>query len=99
VPQPEASTGGGVIKVKSSSVGQYSVQVGSYPKMEEASARVEDWRKKGYPSFMMIADIPDRGRWYRVRIGGFGTKEEAQAYLDKFKQSESVDGIVVLNEQ
>lgn len=90
---------GGIIRMKSPASGQYSIQVGSYPSMNEANAKVEDWRARGYPSFMMIADIPDRGRWYRVRIGGFATKEDAQAYLQKIKSNEGTDGIVVLNEQ
>jgi cell division septation protein DedD len=89
----------GVIRMKSPVGSQYSIQVGSYPNMEEATVKVDDWRNKGYPSFMMIADIPDRGRWYRVRLGGFATKEDAQDYLDKFKQNEGVEAIVVLNEQ
>ncbi|MBI2092017.1 MAG: SPOR domain-containing protein [Deltaproteobacteria bacterium] len=89
----------GVIRMKSPVGSQYSIQVGSYPNMDEAAVKVDDWRNKGYPSFMMIADIPDRGRWYRVRIGGFATKEDAQGYLDKFKQNENVEAIVVLNEQ
>ncbi len=89
----------GVIRMKSPANGQFSIQVGSYPNMNEASAKVEDWRGKGYPAFMMIADIPDKGRWYRVRIGGFGSKEDAQGYLEKFKSNESTEGIIVLNEQ
>jgi len=94
-----AQADSGAIKVKSSASGAYSIQVGSYPNMDEAGERVKDWREKGYPSFMMIADIPDRGRWYRVRIGGFASKEDAQAYLDKFKINEQTEAIVVLNEQ
>lgn len=93
-------TEGGAVKVKSSSsMSPYSIQVGSYPNMEDANAKVEEWRSKGYPSFMMIADIPDRGRWYRVRVGGFPSKEDAANYLAKIKQSDGVEGIVVINEQ
>lgn len=92
-------TESGAIKIKASSNSQFSIQVGSYPNMNEATSRVDDWRNKGYAAFMMIADIPDRGRWYRVRIGGFSTKEDAQVYLDKFKQNESTEAIIVFNEQ
>jgi len=93
-----SATDGGAIRVKSSSTSPFSIQVGSYPNMEEASSKVEEWRTKGYPSFMMIADIPDRGRWYRVRIGGFASKESATDYLAKIRQNEGVEGIVVSNE-
>ncbi len=89
----------GVVRMKSPAGSPYSIQVGSYPSMEEASSKVDDWRGKGYAAFMMIADIPDRGRWYRVRIGGFPSKEDAQTYLEKFRIGESTEAIIVLNEQ
>lgn len=96
---PPAVAPSAPIQMKSSSTGQYSIQVGSYPNMDEASGRVSGWREKGYPAFMMIADIPDRGRWYRVRIGSFATKDDAQGYLEKFRSQEDAEAIIVLNEQ
>ena len=95
--KPIADTG--VIRVKSPSNARYSVQVGSYPQMSEAAQAVERWKKKGYPAFMMIADIPDRGRWYRVRLGGFKSREDAMHYLKELQARESVEALVVLNEQ
>ena len=89
----------GVVRVKSPSGARYSVQVGSYPQMSEAAQAVERWKKKGYPAFMMIADIPDRGRWYRVRLGGFKTREDATYYMKELQARENVEALVVLNEQ
>ena len=48
---------------------------------------------------MMIADIPDRGRWYRVRVGGFGSKNAADDYKQDLVIKERVEALVVLNEQ
>lgn len=89
----------GVVRVKSPSSARYSVQVGSYPQMGEAAQAVERWKKKGYPAFMMIADIPDRGRWYRVRLGGFKSREDATSYMKELQARENVEALVVLNEQ
>ena len=89
----------GVIRVKSSENARYSVQIGSYPNMAEATKVVERWKTKGYPAYLMIADIPDRGRWYRVRIGGFETRGEAARYMGDFTTKENVEALVVLNEQ
>jgi cell division septation protein DedD len=89
----------GVIRVKSAENARYSVQVGSYPNMAEATKVVERWKGKGYPAYLMIADIPDRGRWYRVRIGGFESRGEAMRYMDEFTSRENVEALVVLNEQ
>lgn len=88
-----------VIRVKSAEHGRYSVQIGSYPQMGEATRSVEKWKGKGYPAYMMIADIPDRGRWYRVRIGGFATREDASGYLKELQSRENVEALIVMNEQ
>ncbi len=88
-----------VIRVKSGSNARYSVQIGSYPSMQEGTQIVERWKGKGYPAYMMIADIPDRGRWYRVRLGGFENREDAARYLKELQTRENVEALVVLNEQ
>jgi cell division septation protein DedD len=95
----EPARDAGVIRVKSAENAKYSVQVGSYPNMAEATKIVEKWKGKGYPAYLMIADIPDRGRWYRVRIGGFESRGEATRYMNEFTSRENVEALVVLNEQ
>ena len=94
-----ASDDASVIRVKSAQNARYAVQVGSYPDMAEGTKIVEKWKAKGYPAYIMIADIPDRGRWYRVRIGGFENREEATRYMEEFTSRENVEALVVLNEQ
>jgi cell division septation protein DedD len=100
-PLPAASpkADAGVVRVKSGADAKYAVQVGSYPDMAEATRAVERWKSKGYPAYLMIADIPDRGKWYRVRIGGFASREDASRYQSDFSSRENVEALVVLNEQ
>jgi len=88
-----------VIRIKSAENARYSVQVGSYPTMKEATRIIDKWKTKGYPAYMMIADIPDRGRWYRVRMGGFETRGDASRYMKELKTRENIEALVVLNEQ
>ncbi len=89
-----------MIRIKSADNARYSIQIGSYPNLAEANGIVSQWKGKGYPAYMMIADIPDRGRWYRVRLGGFNTKGDATKYLGELSAKEPVSGaLVVLNEQ
>lgn len=97
--EPEGASKSSVVRVKSVENARYSVQVGSYPKMDEATRVVEKWKGKGYPAYVMIANIPDRGQWYRVRIGGFGSRNEAMQYLTEFKTRENAEALVVMNEQ
>ncbi|MBI4126180.1 MAG: SPOR domain-containing protein [Deltaproteobacteria bacterium] len=105
IPNSEATIGEvaaipeGAVRVKSAEHARYSVQVGSYPDLTQANASIDQWKGKGYPAYLMIADIPDRGRWYRVRIGGFEARPDAEAYLRQVVDREGIDALVVLNEQ
>lgn len=89
----------GAVRIKSAENAKYSLQVGSYQQMGEANGAVEKLKAKGYRAFLMIADIPDRGRWYRVRVGGFASREEAKKYQKEFESQEATAAIVVMNEQ
>lgn len=96
--QPDSAQG--VVKVKSTAGAKFAVQVGSYPDVKEASYRVEEWKIKGYPAYMMIANLGDKGQWYRVRIGAFSDKDEADSYLKGLVDKEEItDAFVVQNEQ
>lgn len=75
--------------------GKFAVQVGSYPNPEEANAVLGRWKKKGYSAFVQTGEIPEKGTWYRVRIGRYSTKQEAQDFLEKLKKREKIAGIVV----
>ena len=98
-PQPgvESMSEESVVRMKSPSHARYSVQVGSFDNRKEADQKLSIWRKKGYPAYLMIADIPERGRWYRVRIGGFPTINEAEDYIKK--ELPGVNTLVIKNEQ
>ncbi|OGQ04209.1 MAG: hypothetical protein A3F82_07720 [Deltaproteobacteria bacterium RIFCSPLOWO2_12_FULL_44_12] len=76
----------------------FSIQVGAYPNVDEAHTMVDRWKAKGYPAYLVSADIPNRGRWYRVRLGGFESKEDAQDFIDKLQGNEEVEAFVVTNE-
>ena len=75
----------------------FTIQVGSYTNPDEAHHWVSQWKQKGYPAFLASADIPGKGRWYRVRLGGFDSKEDAQVYLNDLKQREKVEAFVAPN--
>lgn len=94
-----AENQGGMVRIKSAENAKYALQVGSYQQVAEANAAVQKWKGKGYPAYLMIADIPDRGRWYRVRLGGFASRAEANKYKKQFEAQEAVETIVVMNEQ
>ncbi|MGE5445833.1 MAG: SPOR domain-containing protein [Ignavibacteriales bacterium] len=68
--------------------GKYTVQIGSSQKEEEAKKIVKSLISKGYPAFIKVAEIPGKGTWYRIRIGTFKTREEAELYRDNLKKDD-----------
>ncbi|RPI64827.1 MAG: hypothetical protein EHM44_02540 [Ignavibacteriales bacterium] len=61
----------------------YVVQVAAFRSSSISENEAGKYRNKGYNSFVEAAEIPERGTWYRVRVGNFSTKEEAQNFLEK----------------
>ncbi|MFH1981142.1 MAG: SPOR domain-containing protein [Pseudomonadota bacterium] len=57
----------------------YILQVASMKEGEAAAAMVEKLKKQGYPAYRESIEIPDKGVWYRVRVGAYPDREAAEA--------------------
>jgi cell division septation protein DedD len=56
----------------------WAIQVRAFPNEKPADALVRDLKSKGYDAVIVKADVKGRP-WYRVRIGHFATRGEAEA--------------------
>lgn len=56
----------------------YSVQVASSPSYEDSERLQQKFIALGYESFVMTADLGDKGIWYRVRVGNLPTRDAAE---------------------
>ncbi len=86
------------IPAKSAVGATFSVQVAASQDMAEANQWVQGWRDRGYSAFLMVADLPDKGRWYRVRLGSFPSRDTAETFAAQLKTKEQVNAIAVQNE-
>lgn len=75
--------------------GEYTLQVVSYRTRAEAELFAEQLRDGGHDSFLMEAEVEGRGRFYRVRIGPFETRAEAERYRRSFEAEERMDSFIV----
>lgn len=66
----------------------YYIQVGAFNKKNAAEALAEKYKKMGYPTIVLNPFSKDRRPVFRVRIGGFQTKEQAQDTKEKLIRSE-----------
>jgi hypothetical protein len=66
------------ITAESRQVERFAVQLASYrtrPRAEGLRALLED---VGYGAYVVVSNVPPSGRYYRVRVGPFDTREEAR---------------------
>jgi cell division septation protein DedD len=75
--------------------GNYQLQVSSFKTREEADKFAQDLRVRGHKSYVIQANVPSRGTWYRVRVGPFPTQAAATAYRSSFEAKEHVVPFVV----
>ena len=83
-------------EAKSLPPGNLAVQVASTKDAASADGLVKKLTQLGYAGFRIRADIPDKGTWYRVRVGPFRTKAEVEEMRQKLAQDD-FKGIVVRN--
>ncbi|MEW6145207.1 MAG: SPOR domain-containing protein [Thermodesulfobacteriota bacterium] len=69
--------------------GKFTVQVASYREKQDAYVLADRLTRKGYQAFVSEANLPGKGKWYRVRVGRFGTRKEASSFGESLKRNES----------
>jgi cell division septation protein DedD len=77
--------------------GLYTLQVISYRDSQEARIFASALRKRGHAAYVTTGTVEDRGTHWRVRIGPFDTRQEAQLYRSTFEREEGMNTFIVRN--
>ena len=67
----------------------FYVQVGAFNKREIALTFADVFNQRGYPAIVLDPFPSDRREIFRVRIGGYATREEAAEVRDRLKTEAS----------
>jgi cell division septation protein DedD len=73
----------------------FTLQVASFDTREEAQDFTTDLRSRGHPVFLVRTSTPERGTWYRVRVGPFRTRRDAMQYQTRFERQERLPTFLV----
>jgi DedD protein len=71
--------------------GGFAVQVGAT--QSEAEAQRLQRRFAGDGARIAVAEVPGRGRWYRIKVGAFASRGEAERRLASLR-ARGVQGFV-----
>jgi cell division protein FtsN len=74
---------------------RYALQLASYQEREIAEEDVKKMKKQGYAAFIVTSQLPDKGTWYRVRLGSFSSKASAEKLQKEIHAKVGILPIVV----
>ncbi len=74
--------------------GRFSVQVAAVQNVRSAELLAAKLRKQGYRAYQIRSEVAGKGVWYRVRVGAFEDRAEADRVLAKLK-ADKFGGMVV----
>jgi cell division septation protein DedD len=67
----------------------WTVQVNAFPDERSAKIWVDRLKNKGYNAY--LTEVHHKGRlWYRVRVGRYGTREDADRWVETLRNKENL---------
>jgi cell division protein FtsN len=63
--------------------GRFEIQVAAYQEKRKAEQMVEKLSPLGFASRVVMKELPGKGAWFRVIVGGFDNREKAKAAADQ----------------
>lgn len=75
--------------------GRYSLQASASPSQAEAEDFAARLRQAGLPAYVLSADLGRKGVWYRVRVGGFESAQDAARFVAQAKERARAAGVAL----
>jgi DedD protein len=76
--------------------GRFTLQVRAFPDRDRAEELVEHLRQRGVEAYLTSAEVRGKGRWYRVRVGRFGSRDDAERFRAKLAREKKTDARVTV---
>lgn len=71
--------------------GPYLVSASSFKEEVLAAALADKLVQAGYPASTVMVELPEKGTWYRVVVGGYANRDDAGVVSARIKESEGLD--------
>jgi len=97
-PAPSGRKGAQASTARYSREGRYFIQVGSFLSRETALRQQKALRRKAYPAFIREVDLGPKGKWHRVLVGRYPTREKALEEANRLAKTVKVKPRVLREE-
>jgi DedD protein len=74
--------------------GKFTLQISSFQERAEADALLAKLTAAGYKPFIVTSNVADKGVFFRVRVGDFGSKSDAQDAKSEFEKKQHLLAVV-----
>ena len=71
-------------------IGRFTLQLSAFPDKSDADQFLQKMRGAGFSPFLVHADVPGRGIFYRVRVGDYATMKAALAAKADIERNQHV---------
>ena len=75
--------------------GKYTLQIGSFPSAEEAKSKMDELRAQGLRPFVRSADVRGMGKRFRLFVGDFSSREDADKAGKKYQSESLIESYLV----
>ncbi len=73
----------------------YSLQIGSYPSQAEATHLIEKLEHNQLKGYAVSADLQGKGTWYRVYVGEFPDRDQAEKAGVEYRSKQWIESFIV----
>lgn len=74
---------------------KYTLQIGSFPSAEEARSKMDELRAQGLRPFVRSADVRGMGKRFRLFVGDFSSREDADKAGKKYQSQRVIESYLV----
>jgi len=74
---------------------KYTVQVGSFQNLKGAEIMLKNLKRRGFSPYIIPFHLSNGQMWYRVRVGHFLLREEAEKFAQKIQHGQTFQPLIV----
>nr|HID59657.1 SPOR domain-containing protein [Desulfobacterales bacterium] len=81
-------------KVRPEDRGRFTIQVAAFQNLKTANDMVLRLKNKGFDVYLTPIHLPEKGTWYRIRVGRFKDRNHAKQVADRLRLY-NLEGIII----